>query len=74
MHYTGSDLENLVPLWNRELPHLVNQPVRDGQVRRDVDVLGASIRKDSVGDVGPLAQDAFRARLVRQGAFKVGLE
>lgn len=74
MQYTGSDLENLVPLWNRELPHRVNEPKREGFVRRDVNILGASIGQDMLGNVGPLAQDAFGARVVRQGAIKVTLK
>ena len=70
MQYANSDLENLVPLWQRELPYRANQPVRDGLLRSDVNVFGAPVGEYGVGDVGTLAQDAFRSRLISQGAVK----
>ena len=70
MQYSDSDLENLVPLWQREIPHLVNKPVSGGILRRDMDILGAAVRKNSLGDAGTLAQDVFRAQIIRQGAVE----
>jgi len=70
MQYVGSDLEHLVPLWERKLPNGVRQPVRDGQLSSDVDVFGAPVGEDVVWNVGTLAQDRFRARIVSQGAIR----
>ena len=73
MQYANSDLENLVPLWDRELPHRLNKLKTDSLRGGDIDVLCAPVREHCVGDLGPLAQDAFRARVIRQGAIKVVL-
>lgn len=70
MQYANSDLENLVPVWQRELPHRGNQPIRDGLIRCDVHVFGASVGQHGVEDVGTLSQDAFRASLISQGAIE----
>lgn len=74
MQYTGSDLEYLVPLWNRELPNRINQPVRDSLFGRDVHVFGATIYQNIVGNAGPLAQDVFRACIISQGAIEGALD
>jgi len=74
MQYSGSDLENLVPLWQRELPNLTHKPETYGIVRRDVNVLSAPVVEDFLGNIGPLAQDAFSARLISQGAVKSTLK
>lgn len=74
MQYRGSHLENLFPLWNRERLHPMHQPKFNGLRGRDVNVLGASVDKQRVGNCGPLAQDIFGARVVSQGAVKMGLE
>ena len=70
MQYANSDLENLVPLWQRELPNRMDKPVSGGFVRRNMNVLGAPVGQDGIGNVGPLAQDVFGALIVRQGAVK----
>lgn len=70
LQYSNSDLKNLVPLWQRELPNRVDKPVRDRILRRDVNVFGAPIREDALGNIGPLAQDIFGALLISQGAVK----
>lgn len=70
MQYTDSDLQNLVPLWQRELPNRVDKPIRQSFVRRNAHILRAAVGQNGVGDVGPLAQDVFGALVVRQGAVK----
>ena len=70
MQYAQSDLENLVPLWERELPNRVDKPVPDRIGGGYVNVFGAAVSKDALRNVGPLAQDAFSALLVSQGAIK----
>ena len=74
MQYVGSDLEHLVPLWERKLPNRVGETIRDGQFGSDVDVFGAAVSEDIVWNVGTLAQDRFRARIVRQGAIQKALK
>lgn len=74
MQYVNSDLEHLVPLWERKLPNVVNQPVRKRLRSRDIDVLGSPIGEDSVGDIGTFAQDRLRARIIRQGSIKRALK
>lgn len=74
MQYSKSDLEHLVPLWERKLPNLMRQPISDRVRSFDIDVARAPIGKDCIGDVGTLAQDRFRARIIRQGAVKEALK
>lgn len=73
MQYANSDLENLVPIWQRELPNRVNEPVRDRLIGVDVNVLGFPIGQNCIGNVGPLAQDVFGALIIRQGAIQRAL-
>ena len=74
MQYRGSDLEYLVPLWDRKLPDIVSQPIRDRLSGRDVNVTRSPVCEKLVGDVGPLAQDRFSASIIRQGASKGALK
>ena len=68
MQYANSDLKHLVPLWERKLLDTVRQPIPDRFHRRDVNVTGSAACKDVLGDVGPLAQDRLRARIICQGS------
>ncbi len=70
MQYANSDLENLVPIWQRELPNVVHQPVVRGLLGSDVHVLGLAVSQDVLGNTGTLAQDVLGALIVRQGAVK----
>ena len=74
MQRAHSDLENLIPLWQRELAHLIHQPKIKGSLRRNVDVLSAAGGQSVIGDSRPLAQDALRSEVVRQGAVKGALK
>lgn len=57
---------DLVPLWERELGNAMGNPPFDSLSGRYIDVLDASQLKGSLGNASPLAQDVFRARLLRQ--------
>ena len=70
MQYAKSDLENLVPLWERELAYPIHQSVSGGFLRGDVNVFSSSIRQNGIGNLGALAQDIFGAEVVRQGAVQ----
>ena len=63
---TRLDLHDLLPLWQRKLPHPLHQPELDGLARRDTD-LAVSPRAQHLGrDVRPLTQDIVGAIIIRQ--------
>lgn len=74
MQYANSDLNHLVPLWERKLPDVMRQPIPDRFHRSNVDIAGSAACKDVLRDVGPLAQDRLRARIVCQGSIKMTLK
>lgn len=74
MQYANSDLEDLVPLWQRELPNRVYQPVTDSVSGRDVNVSGAPISQNGIWNAGTLAQDVFGSLIIRQGTVERTLE
>ncbi len=64
------NLNDFVPLWERELPHPLHEPKFEGLIWRDVDIVDLAVLKDLIGDRTPLAQDFFRASVVRQSGAK----
>lgn len=64
------NLNDLLPLWEREIAHPLHEPPLYSLTRRDVDVLEAPIVEDVGGDRSALAQDIFGASVIRQGGLK----
>ncbi len=60
------NLNDLVPLWERELLYSVHKSVLESQPRSDVDIFASPSVQDLVGEAGALTQDAFRSLVVRQ--------
>lgn len=61
------NLNDLVPVWERKLPHALHQPELERVLRRDVDILEPASGEGSVIEPGSLAQDVFSAQVIRQG-------
>lgn len=64
------NLNDLVPAWERKLPHPIHQPELDSLLRRDEDVAVATRSEDFIGKRRALAQDIFRAKIIRQRSVK----
>jgi hypothetical protein len=61
-----SDLDDLLPAWERKFPHPVHDPILRGLFGIDMNILRAAIGEQPIGDPGTLAQDVFRACVIRQ--------
>jgi len=71
MTVTGprSDLNDLMAPWERKFPHPMHDPIVRGLFGVDMNIAGTPLGKQSLRDTGPLAQDVFRSRVVRQGGI-----
>lgn len=65
------NLNDLMAPWEREVAHPVHDPIRRSVFGVDVNIPEPASGKKVVGDSGPLAQDAFRASVIRQGGVSV---
>ena len=59
-----SDLNDLLPLWERKLPHSLHQP--DGLARRDMNSTVAARREHVLRNGRLLTQDIVGSIIVRQ--------
>ena len=66
MQRNNLDLKNFVPPWERKIADSVRETEFDRLLRSDVNVIETSLGQEAVRDVRPLAQDIFRALIVRQ--------
>lgn len=66
MTHLRLDLNDLMPLWQRKLPHLLDEAVLHGPDRRDVDLAVTAGRKDVLRNLAPLTQDVIGAIIIRQ--------
>ena len=64
------DMKHFLPVWERELDNPVDETEFDRLLGSDVDLLGASFSQKRVGNTCALAQDVFRALIIRQGSSK----
>jgi hypothetical protein len=62
----ASDLHDLLPLWERKLPHRLYETEPDRLLRRDVDLAVPPGREHVVRNGGILTQDIVRAIIVSQ--------
>ena len=60
------NLNDLVPLWEREFHDRMRKSVLDGDFGNDMNVLKSASIQDLVGQPGTLSQDAFGSFVVRQ--------
>lgn len=58
------NLADILPVWEREIPHPMHQPPLERLTWRDVDILEAPVVENLVRDRRTSAQNAFRARIV----------
>jgi hypothetical protein len=61
-----SNLNDLLPPWEREFPHPMHDPILRGLFGIDMNVLRPPIGEQPVRDASTLAQDVFRACVIRQ--------
>ena len=67
------NLNDLLPPWEHELPDAGDETELNRILRTDLHVTHPAGGEYSIGQSRPLAQDIFRALVVRQGRVKVGL-
>ena len=60
------DLHDLLPLWERKLPHPLHQPEIDGLARRDVNLAVSARREYVIRNGRVLTQDIVGAIIVGQ--------
>ena len=66
MQRSNLDLKNFVPPWERKIADSIRETEFDRLLRGDVNISEASGSESVVGDGRTLAQDVFRALIVRQ--------
>lgn len=67
------NLDNLLPLWEREFADLLDKSVFESLGRRDMNISDSAGRENVIGQPRSLTQDAFSAAVIRQGGIKSGL-
>ena len=70
MDYRKSNLNNLIPLWERTLPNFMHEPPLESFIRSDEDIPATPSTEDVIGKGTSLAQDIFSALILRQGRLK----
>lgn len=64
------NLNDLLPPWESELPNVGDEPEFDRILRGDLNIAHPASGKDVVRQTRPLAQDVFRALVIRQRAIE----
>lgn len=68
-----SNLDNLIPLWEREVANRVHKSVAESFIREDVNLPNPAGAQEGIGQGSTLAQDVFSALVLRQRGFKRGI-
>jgi len=65
-----SNLDNLIPLWERKLAHPMHEPPLESLIRPDMNFPAPPTGENIFGQASTSAQDFFSALIVSQGRLK----